>query len=168
MPKLNEKLRGEVEKSKAWSGGGGSPLLEQGRYAGRLFKVDERMASGNARFDSWSWEFRHLHDENGDEQRGRQWYNTSLSPNTRGQFKGIFDALGYSLDSDTDEMVGEWAVLYVSQEVAQQGKKAGQTVNRVTGISEFNPNEWDFDPAAIEEDAPEGEPASAKSEANDF
>jgi hypothetical protein len=164
VPKLDKKTRAATEKAEAWGEGGGFALLPEGRYAGRLTKVDEREARSATQFPSWSWEFRHLHNEDGEEQRGRMWNNTSMSPKALGNLKAQFEALGFTLDSDTDEMIGEWCVLYVTQEVQTQGKNAGKTVNRVNGVAAFDESEWDFEPSEVAADkdevaAPEGDSA---------
>lgn len=164
MPKLSKAVAKEVQATKAWSGEGGRSLLPEGRYAGRLAKVVEYPAKSKTQFDTWRWEFRHLHDEEGTESRGQQSSFTSLSPKARGNLTAHFNALGFTADSDTDEMVGEWAVLFIVQEIAERGKNEGKMVNRVAGVSEFVADDWDFEPDSIPEDADEDE---AKPEADD-
>lgn len=152
MPKLNKKVAQETAQAEAW--GNGPRLLPEGRYAGRLMAVTESDKPGPSGFHQWSWRFTQLHTPEGENLGGNQFLNTSLSPKARGGLKQAFDAFGYTTDSDTDEMLGEWAVLYITQEVAQQGAKAGQTVNRVQSIAEFDPDEWDFDPEEVPADKP--------------
>lgn len=142
MPKLNKKQAKAVSEAES-----GSFLLEPGRYAGRLKSVTEREGR---EYPQWSWEFEALHDEDGKRKAGRQWVNTSLSPKAAWKVKEVFEALGYTTDSDTDEMIGEWAVLTVTQEIAEQGKYQGQTVNRVQTVAEFDPDDWPFDPDEVE------------------
>lgn len=146
MPKLNKKIASEVAKSDAWRPDGGRALLEDGLYAGRLVKVEER---DGREYPNWSWWFDGLFDAEGNGHSGVQFLNTSLSPKAAGRMRQAFDAFGYSPDSDTDEIVGEWAVLHIKQEIQQYGQRAGQMVNQVTGVSEFDPNEWDFDPESV-------------------
>lgn len=160
MPKLNKKEAQETAKTEAW--GTGPRLLPEGRYAGRLMSVTESDQPGPSGYNQWSWRFTHLHDVEGNDLGGTQFLNTSLSPKARGGLKQAFDAFGYTTDSDTDEMLGEWAVLYITQGVAQQGKRAGQTVNSVNSIAEFVPDEWDFDPDAVEADKPRGDGGSER------
>jgi hypothetical protein len=147
MPKLPKKIQKEVDKTEAWGVGGGGFLLDEGRYAARLKAVT---VGQGLKGEYWAFEWSKLHDEEGKEHRGRQWDNVSLS--VPGKMKQVFEGLGFSVDSDTDEMIGEWAVLHLTQEVQTQGKRAGQTVNRIVGVTEFDPDEWDFDPDAVGED----------------
>lgn len=142
MPKLNKIQQKTVDKAEAWGDGSYAPL-DPGRYAGRLAKVESKQ--GNAG-EYWSWEFEAIHDTEGNAKPGRLWHTTSLSPKSAGNLKATFDAFGYSTDSDTDEMIGEWAVLTVDIEIASQGKRSGQRVNRVRGLSAFDADEFDFDP----------------------
>ena len=147
MPKLSAKVAKSVDSAEA---AGGSYLLPEGRYAAQLKQVNQK--DGNE-YPYWVWEFENLHDEEGNKKPGRQWNNTSLSPKSLGFLKSTFEAFGYTSDSDTDEMVGEWVVLYLVQETVSRGPKAGNLRNSVQSLSEFNPAEWDFDPA---ESAPAG------------
>ncbi|AOE44382.1 hypothetical protein SEA_GHOBES_30 [Gordonia phage Ghobes] len=143
MPKLTKKVAAQVDKSEAASG---SYLLPEGRYAAQLKSVVQK--DGNE-YPYWVWEFENLHDADGNKQAGRQWNNTSLSPKSLGFLKATFEAFGYTSDSDTDELVGEWVVLYLVQEPISRGPKAGQLRNQVQSLSEFNPDEWDFDPESV-------------------
>ena len=140
MPKLTAKVAKSVDSAEAASG---SFLLPEGRYAAQLKSVNQK--DGNE-YPYWVWEFENLHDSEGNKKPGRQWNNTSLSPKSLGFLKATFEAFGYTSDSDTDEIVGEWVVLYLVQETVARGPKAGNLRNSVQSLSEFNPNEWDFDP----------------------
>lgn len=142
MPKLKKAMAKQVDKAEAASG---SYLLDEGRYAARLQKVEERTAqsSGN---EYWAWVLGDIHDSEGAKRPGRLWHNTSLSERALGFLKATFEAFGYTADSDTDEMIGEWVTVYVIQEPIARGPKAGQLTNRVQTLSEFEADEWDFDP----------------------
>lgn len=144
MPKLPAKVAKEVAAAEA--AGSGSYLLPEGRYAARLAKVDEK--SGE-QFPYWVWEFQDIHNDEGTKVPGKMWNNTSLSPKARGFLKATFDAFGYTSDSDTDELIGEWVVLHLVQEPIAKGPKAGQLRNSVTSLAEFVPEDWDFDPEAL-------------------
>lgn len=146
MPKLDKKAQKVVEEAEEWGVGGF--LLDEGRYAARL--KDVTVHQGRAG-EYWTWEFEHLHNEEGEPQRGRQWHNTSMSPKAAGNLKQVFNAFGYSSDSDTDEMIGEWVVLHLGIEVQEQGKRAGQQVNRIQGLAPFVAEDWDFDTDAVAE-----------------
>lgn len=143
MPKLTKQTAKAVDKAEA---AGGSYLLPEGRYAARLNSVNEK--PGNVA-PYWVWEFVDLHDDEGVKRAGKQWNNTSLSDKSLGFLKSTFEAFGYTADSDTDEMIGEWVVLHLTQEPIGAGPKAGQLRNNVQSLSEFVPGEWDFDPEAL-------------------
>ena len=141
MPKLTMAAAMAVDSAEA---AGGFPLLDEGRYAAQLMKVEQK---DGKEFPYWVWEFSNVHDEEGTSYAGRLWNNTSLSPKSAGFLKAVFEAFGYTTDSDTDEMVGEFVVVHVIQEVIPTGQRAGQKTNRIQRFAEFDPNEWDFDPA---------------------
>ena len=149
MPKLPTAQAKKTAKADAWESGGGRQLLDDGRYAGQLFSVVEREGR---KAPYWNWRFVNIHDIEGDPQgRVNLFLSTSLSEAAAGGLKQAFDAFGYTTDSDTDEIVGEWAVLYVRQEVQEQGKNAGQRVNVVSGLAPFDPDDWAFDPDEVPE-----------------
>lgn len=151
MPKLPKKMAQTVEKAEEW--GQGRQLLPEGKYAVRLFKVEER---DGQKAPQWSWWLTNAHDPEGTEYPGVQFLNTSLSEAAAGRLKQVFHAFGYSADSDTDEMVGEWVGIYVTQEVQKQGQNAGKTRNEIQYLFEFDPDEWDFDPESVPEYEPRG------------
>lgn len=76
----------------------------------------------------WSWE---LEVVEGEFKTRRQWVNTSLSEAADWKLKEVFDAFGYTADSDTDEMVGERCKIAVTQRVIEKGARAGETGNNV-------------------------------------
>ena len=139
MPKLTKKVAASVDSAEAASG---SFLLPEGRYAAQLRSVTQK--DGNE-YPYWVWEFENIHDSEGNKKPGRQWNNTSLSPKSLGFLKATFEAFGYTADSDTDEMTGEWVVLYLVQETISAGPRSGQLRNAVQSLAEFVPEEWDFD-----------------------
>lgn len=141
MPKLTKTAAKQVESSEAATG---FALLPEGRYAAQLRSVVQKEGKVAP---YWVWEFHNLHDEEGNRHTGRQWNNTSLSPNSAGFLKATFEAFGYTTDSDTDEMIGEWVVLYVAKSVIASGEKAGQPKNEVRQVLPFTPEDWPFDPA---------------------
>ena len=141
MPKLDKGVAKKVEESEAASG---SFLVAEGRYAAQLLKVEEKEGK---EYPYWVWQFGNLHNTAGELIPGRQWNNTSLSPKSFGFLKATFEAFGYTTDSDTEEMVGEWVVLYLIQEPIQQGPRAGSLRNAVQSVFEFDAEEFDFDPS---------------------
>lgn len=149
MPKLSAKDRKKVKKATATSGE--FEPLAPGKYIAELSGVEAKMSnSGNP---MWVAEFTEIHDLDGEKQPGRQWLNLNLPQDTmpddyekgeekwdqyqglcEGRLKAFFEAFGYSEDSDTDEMIGERAVLIIGVRTIQNGPKAGQKTNSVNGI----------------------------------
>lgn len=156
MPKLAAKVRKKVEKAKAVSSD--FEPLSPGKYVGTLSAVEAKDSSaGNA---MWAIEFEDIHDLDGERQPGRQWMNLMLpqdvmpedykpksgkkSPKdaweayqamTEGRIKQFFEAFGFTVDSDTDEMIGEKCVLQIGIRTIQNGPKAGQKSNQVNGVA---------------------------------
>jgi hypothetical protein len=84
----------------------------------------------------WVWEFEVAE---GEENAGRRfWMNTSLSEKAVWKLKEVFDAFGYTTDSDTDELVGEKVKLIVSTEVQSQGANAGSLRNNVERVLAYD------------------------------
>lgn len=146
MPKLSKVVAKKVDSAEEW--GQGRQLLEEGRYAARLRKVEVREGE-SGRAGSWSWWLTKIHDEDGKGYGGTQFLNTSLSEKAFGRLKQVFNAFGYTSDSDTDEMLGEWVGIYVTQERQAQGKNAGKMRNEIQYVFEFVADEWAFDPDGV-------------------
>ncbi len=142
MPKLSPKAAKQVESSEAASG---YVLLDEGRYAAQLKNVTQKEGADHP---YWVWEFHNLHDQEGNRHPGRMWNNTSLSPKASGFLKATFDAFGYTADSDTAEMIGEWVVLYIIKSVIPSGSRAGQESNKVRQVLPFAEADWPIDTAA--------------------
>lgn len=155
MPKLAAKVRKQVEKAEAVSGG--FEPLTPGKYVAELSDVEAR--TSNAGAPMWVAEFTEIHDLDGERQPGRQWYNLMLpqdkmpedyqpksgkkSPEeaweayqnlSKGRLKAFFEAFGYTVDSDTDEMIGERCVIQVGVRTIQSGARAGEQTNQVNGV----------------------------------
>lgn len=159
MPKLSKAQANTIEKSEAILGSTRFEPLEPGRYIGRLAEVEARMSSNNNPL--WSCTFDNIRGLDGEEHPGRQFYTLNFptkavrpkgwgedkeskkSPDQRwadyqerckGLLHGFFTALGFTTDSDTDEMIGEDCVLDISIETIKEGDRAGQKTNRVQGL----------------------------------
>jgi hypothetical protein len=124
MPKLDKKTATRVGNAE----GSSFEALPEGPYLARLREVTVR--DGN-KGPYWSWEFEVV----GGEHDGRRlWVNTSLSENADWKMKEVFEAFGYSTDSDTDEMVGELVKLIVSQRIIERGARQGEVGNNVDTV----------------------------------
>lgn len=153
MPKLPTKVAKTVEKSEQVSVG--FDLLKPGRYLARLREVGvEEHQNYPDHVSLWVAQFENLHSADGTKHPGRQWYrmNVILNDNvpanyangdskwsnfvrmSNGQMKGFFENMGYTADSDTDEMIGEWACIDIAQRTIQKGARTGEKVNEVRGV----------------------------------
>lgn len=158
MPKLAKKMAAAAASAEISTGD--FPLLDPGYYYAQLNEVE--VLDGNYA-PRWNVSFFNLHKaETGESVTGRQWYNINV-PETGpapanytngdkkwaafqsmslGQLHGFFDAFGYSTDSDTDEMIGEWVKLKVGIEVIKSGNRQGEKTNRVKSLSAV-PDDFD-------------------------
>lgn len=150
MPKLDKTMMKAVESAETTSGE--FALIEPGRYFATLTKVDVRDANYGG--TQWSCEFSDITDVNGKRSSGRQWLNLNLPvagamPATyqngedkwqkfqavsAARLKGFFEAFGYTTDSDTDEMIGEQAVIEIEIRTIQNGPRRGEQVNGVKNV----------------------------------
>lgn len=151
MPKLTPQDQQKAAQAPEMTTGEFEPL-KPGKYLATLLSVDAReSAAGNP---MWVAEFGELYNADGVRQPGRQWYNLNLptSPTppasyTKGaekweqyqtmcavRIRSFFDAFGYSVDSDTDELIGDSVVIRVAQRTIQQGPRAGEVTNSVEGV----------------------------------
>ena len=155
MPKLSKKH--QKSAAAAEIPGGGFPLLEPGKYIATLAKVEAKTSqAGNP---VWNAEFEDITSLDGETFPGRQWYNLNLPLDTmpesyrpddaqdvrekkwgqyqnlsNGRLHGFFEAFGFTVDSDTDEMIGEKALLTIGVGNIQKGPRAGEETNQVNDI----------------------------------
>lgn len=155
MPKLNKKVAKAVDKAEAVHG---FSLLTPGKYFAKLTEVKADTTKDGA--PMWVAEFSDLRPvDGGDKVPGRQWWNLNLPQDdmpksydkgadkweasqrmATGRLKAFFEAFGYEVDSDTDEMLGEVAVLTIGIRTIQQGARQGDkanTINDIESVDEF-------------------------------
>lgn len=163
MPKLTKKH--QKAAAAADIPGDGFSLLEPGKYIATLSKVEAKTSqAGNP---VWNAEFTDITNLDGDTFPGRQWLNLNLPIDTMpdtyrpddtdevrekkwaqyqalsaGRLHGFFEAFGFTVDSDTDEMIGEKALLTIGVGTIQRGPKAGQETNQVNNIEPL-PDDFD-------------------------
>jgi hypothetical protein len=150
MPKLNAQMVKAVDS--ADSSVGSYALIEPGRYFAKLSNVEVK--DGNHGGTQWSCEFNEIQDVNGQRIAGRQWLNLNLpvagampASYTNGEdkwqkyqavsaarLKQFFESFGYTTDSDTDEMIGETAVIEIEIRTIQNGPRRGEQVNGIKSI----------------------------------
>jgi len=137
MPKLPQDVQTAAEKAEV---GGGSAPLPEGTYVLRLHSVD--VAGKGAKGPYWTWEFRVVEGPDGPMNgRRRIWDRISLSEAAAFRVKNFYTAMGFTLDSDTDEMMGEHVKAYITQEPIQSGAKAGQLSNNIDEYIELD-EDW--------------------------
>lgn len=148
MPKLPTTEVNTVNNTEAAFGGNFEPL-KPGFYLAQLRGVEVRDSKRGGSY--WSVEFHNIYSLDGEKQPGRQWMNLNLpsvkpldgqteskhetyNRMSRQALAGFFEAFGYTADSDTDEMLGEWAVLQIGVRTIQSGPRAGEKANQVTAL----------------------------------
>lgn len=171
MPKLNKKMTKQVKEAEIRDPGSGSfEPIPAGKYLATLVGVEERDNAFGEK--SWSAEFTDLINiRTGETAPGRQWFNMDLPNETMpddyeprkvkkgqtrqeawdalqqvraSQIHAFFEALGYEVDSDTDEMIDEKAILVVGIRTIQSGTRKGERTNFVRGILAV-PDDLDID-----------------------
>lgn len=161
MPKLDKKA--QKRAAEAPEPTTGFEPLPAGKYVATLANVESRVAQSSGA-DMWGVEMEELYDLEGNEQTGRQFTNLVLVGDgkmpddykgpARGLKKGqtledawkarcefldgkiaqFFNAFGYSMDSDTDEMIGERCIIELSVETINAGKRKGQLGNQIVAF----------------------------------
>ncbi|ALY09449.1 hypothetical protein FDH59_gp46 [Arthrobacter phage Joann] len=158
MPKLPKKAAAAVETAEAVSGD--FPLLDPGYYYCQLHSVE--VQDGNYA-PQWNATFENLHKKATLEKvSGKQFHRMNVVTEekapanytngdkkwagflsmSQGQLKSFFEAFGYTPDSDTDEMIGEWVTIKVGIETIQGGARKGEKTNRVKAL-EAVPDDFD-------------------------
>jgi len=167
MPKLSDQAAKAVSNTEPTGGGDFEPL-KPGKYYACLSGVEERTSRAGRPY--WSAEFTRLRRVDDDSPApGRQWLQLNIPTSEsaprgydggqekwakfqaacKGRLAQFFEAMGFTPDSDTDEMIGEWAILQVSVDTINQGPRTGQATNRVEALSAV-PD--DFEPGDIGDD----------------
>ncbi len=157
MPKLNANQVKAVEKVAPVTSNSFEPLPE-GWYVAALKDVEAKTsAAGNP---MWAVEWDKIRDLDGGDQAGRQFFNLNFpsklkadwkpeiadredrwakyQERCKGQIHAFFLAHGFTVDSDTDEMLGEDALIHLVIKTQQQGKNAGRLQNEVDGFKPVN------------------------------
>lgn len=62
------------------------------------------------------------------------WDRRSLSPKAAFKMRELFDALGYEYGSDSDELVGERAVVEIEHQEIERGPRTGQLSENVVAL----------------------------------
>lgn len=171
MPKLSAAAAKAVESAEAVHGGGEFEPLAPGKYLGRLADVSVRDEKDKYGHVQWSAEFQNLVSlETQATAPGRQWLNVAVPLGSKvpanyengpekwqkyqamvqGRMNAFFEAFGYTPDSDTDEMLNEYAIITLSIVTVQSGPNEGKKRNRVVDI-EAVPEDFDWEAHGVTE-----------------
>lgn len=158
MPKLSTAAAKMVDAAEARHDNGGDfEPHPAGRYLAKLAEVTTRDQPNKYGMIMWNAEFQELFSlETEAPVPGRQWLNLTLPADPKkgipsayangpekwdryqamvtGQLKAFFQSFGYTVDSDTDELLGEYAVIELKVVTAQAGKNEGKLVNEISGV----------------------------------
>ena len=127
MPKLEKAVAEKVAAQESQS----FDAIPAGVYRAKLLDVTVRESKKDGS-PYWVWEFE-IEDSDGYDGR-RQWVNTSLKDTAHWKLKEVFDAFGYTTDSDTDEIIGESVKLAVVTRIIERGARAGELGNNVDKV----------------------------------
>lgn len=141
MPKLPKNIQKAAEDAEVQDF---SPL-PAGTYLAKVREIDTAATSqsGNPK---WVFQFDVVDgpeelDEGDRRSGGRLWEHCSLTENAAWKLKQIYTALGFTLDSDADELIGEPVRLVVVQEEINSGTRKGQMGNNIVSYLEADPDD---------------------------
>lgn len=133
LPKKVAKAASEAESSSF-------DALPPGPYVAKLTQVITDRPDGPSG-PYWVWEFDVVAP---DEYANRKlWANTSLSDKASWKLKEMFDAFGYTTDTDTDDLISETVKLMVSQAPITKGTRAGEIGNNVDRVLAYDGEDLD-------------------------
>lgn len=154
MAKLSASVAAEVDEAESSSGE--FVPVPAGKYVYKLIEVDDT-GEGKAG-PYWTWVLERVHAYHPKFKKGygtRVYHVTSLS--VPGMVKAMFEAFGYTADTETDEIVESGDYL-VGRTVIDSYKKPGETEptrkNVLKGVEKFDESKWE----AVEDDADGDDP----------
>lgn len=145
MPKLDSSTAQRVQKGAENADNGDFEALPEGVYRLSLRSVTVKTLETSREpklvgCPMWVWEFEIPQDE---EHSGRRFWTQRILPADNGyqhadfmllKFAEPFEALGGTVDDDTDDLLGRTCRGFVTQTVAEKGKRAGQTTNSLEDL----------------------------------
>jgi len=141
MPKLDSATAQRVQTGAENASDGNFEVLPEGLYllSFREVKVKEVGTGGKEPklfgAPMWTWEFEIVE---GEEHAGRRFWTNRILPKDNGyqhadfmlsKFAEPFIALGGTIETDTDELVGRICKGYITERVIEKGAKAGERSN---------------------------------------
>lgn len=145
MPKLDTNTAQRVQKGAENADSGDYEPLPEGMYRLSLRSVTVKTLETSKEpklvgCPMWVWEFE---IPEGEENSGRRFWTQRILPADNGyqhadfmmaKFAEPFEALGGTVDTDTDDLLGNTCRGFVIQQVAEKGKRAGQTTNSLEDL----------------------------------
>lgn len=145
MPKLDTSTAQRVQKGAENADSGDFEPLPEGIYRLSLRSVTVKTLESSKEpklvgCPMWVWEFE---IPEGEENSGRRFWTQRILPADNGyqhadfmmaKFAEPFEALGGTVDTDTDDLLGNVCRGFVIQQVAERGKRAGQTTNSLEDL----------------------------------
>lgn len=130
MPKLPSNIQKAAENSEVQD----FSAIPGGLYRVRVAEIetDATSAAGNPK---WVFKVKVEAGPNdlGDESHKNRtlFEHCALTEEAAWKLKSIFTALGYTMDSDADELIGDVCLVQVSQTEIASGNRKGQTGNNI-------------------------------------
>lgn len=106
--------------------------LADGYYLAEIEKISLSPNAGPSGYKQWIIVWRIKAPRSA--AKRTQWDRISLSPKAAFKMRELFDALGFDYDSDSDELIGEKAILELFQEEISSGKRKGEMGNSVAKV----------------------------------
>jgi hypothetical protein len=129
--KLPENVTKAIETDEGGSDQEFEPLAE-GYYLAEIESIKLSDNVGKSGFHMWVIVWRIKAPKAA--AKRTQWDRRSLSPKAAFKMRELFDALGYDYDSDSDELIGERAILEITQEEITSGNRKGEIGNSVERV----------------------------------
>jgi hypothetical protein len=146
MPKLDSNTAQRVQSGADNAGDGNFEVLPEGLYLLRMRGVEVKEVGNNGKEPKlygapmWTWEFE---IPEGQEHAGRRFWTNRILPMDNGyqhadfmlsKFVDPFTALGGTIDTDTDELVGKICKGYIVERVIEKGARAGERSNSLEDL----------------------------------
>jgi len=145
MAKLDQKTADRVQQGADKADSGDREAIPEGVYPLKLRGVEVRTLENSKEpklvgQPMWVWEFEIPEDH---EHTGSRFWTQRILPPESGyqhadfmnlKFLEPFDALGASADTDTEDLIGRTCRGFITQIVAERGKRQGQTVNSLEDL----------------------------------
>lgn len=130
MPKLPSNIQKAADEAESRDFG----AIPGGLYRIKVKEIDTAAKSG-AGNDKWVFVAEVIGGPNDltltDHNKRQLWEHAALTEPAAWKIKQIFEALGFTLDSDADELLGETCLVMVSEAEIEQGARKGQMGNNI-------------------------------------